>query len=194
MPMSDLAALLDAEVFPRVRKPSRYLGCELNTTHKDPATVDVRIALAFPDLYDLGLSNLGLLILYSLLNKQPGVWAERAYMPAVDLDAELMRRNLPLFSLESKSPLRVFDAIGFTLQYELSYSNILRMLKLSHIPVRAAQRDVDMPLIIAGGPGAFHPEPLANFFDAFVIGDGEDVVLELVHALRECKGLRRDAQ
>ncbi|MDH3599181.1 MAG: TIGR03960 family B12-binding radical SAM protein, partial [Candidatus Tectomicrobia bacterium] len=192
--MSHLAAILDADVFARVEKPSRYLGCELNTTHKDLAEVDVRIALAFPDLYDLGLSNLGLLILYSILNKQPGVWAERAYMPAVDLEAQLLDRKLPLFSLESKTPLRAFDAIGFTLQYELSYSNILQMLKLSHIPLRTSQRDADLPLIIAGGPGTFHPEPLAPFFDAFVVGDGEDVVLELVQALRDSRGLDRDTQ
>jgi radical SAM superfamily enzyme YgiQ (UPF0313 family) len=192
--MSHLAAILDADVFARVEKPSRYLGCELNTTHKDLADVDVRIALAFPDLYDLGLSNLGLLILYSILNKQPGVWAERAYMPAVDLEAQLLARQLPLFSLESKTPLRAFDAIGFTLQYELSYSNILQMLKLSHMPLRSSQRDADLPLILAGGPGTFHPEPLAPFFDAFVIGDGEDVVLELVQALRDSRGLDRDAQ
>jgi radical SAM family uncharacterized protein/radical SAM-linked protein len=192
--MSNLAALLEAEVLPRVQKPSRYLGCELNTVHKDLATVDVRIALAFPDLYDLGLSNLGLLILYSILNQQPGVWAERAYMPALDLEAQLRAHDLPLFSLESKAPLRDFDAIGFTLQYELSYSNILQMLALSRIPIRSAQRDADLPLILAGGPGAFHPEPLADFIDAFVIGDGEDVVLELVQALRDSQGLRRDAQ
>ena len=192
--MNHLATLLEAEVFARVEKPSRYLGCEWNTVHKDLAEVDVRMALAFPDLYDLGLSNLGLLILYSILNRQPGVWAERAYMPALDLEAQLTARNLPLFSLESKTPLRQFDAIGFTLQYELSYSNILQMLKLSGIPLRAAQRDTEMPLIIAGGPGAFHPEPLADFFDAFVIGDGEDVILELVQALREIKGMDRDAQ
>jgi radical SAM family uncharacterized protein/radical SAM-linked protein len=192
--MSDLARQLDADVFARVEKPSRYLGCELNTVHKDLTQVDVRLALAFPDLYDLGLSNLGLLILYGILNKLPGVWAERAYMPALDLEAELRARDLPLFSLESKSPLRHFDAIGFTLQYELSYSNILHMLQLSGIPLRAAQRDTDMPLILAGGPGAFHPEPLADFIDAFVIGDGEDVVLELVQALRDAKGLCRDEQ
>jgi radical SAM family uncharacterized protein/radical SAM-linked protein len=192
--MSILAARLEAEVFPRIQKPSRYLGCELNTVHKDLATVDVRIALAFPDLYDLGLSNLGLLILYSILNKQPGVWAERVYMPAVDLEAQLRAQHLPLFSLESKSTLRAFAAIGFTLQYELSYSNILHMLALSDIPVRAAQRDADLPLILAGGPGAFHPEPLADFIDAFVIGDGEDVVLELVQALRDCRGEARQAQ
>jgi radical SAM family uncharacterized protein/radical SAM-linked protein len=192
--MSHLAAILDADVFARIEKPSRYLGCELNTTHKDLADVDIRIALAFPDLYDLGLSNLGLLILYSILNQQPGVWAERAYMPAVDLEAQLLDRKLSLFSLESKTPLRAFDTIGFTLQYELSYSNILQMLKLSNIPLRTSQRDADLPLIIAGGPGAFHPEPLAPFFDAFVIGDGEDVVLELVQALRDSKGLDRDAQ
>jgi radical SAM family uncharacterized protein/radical SAM-linked protein len=192
--MSNLAVLLEAEVLPRVQKPSRYLGCELNTVHKDLAAVDVRIALAFPDLYDLGLSNLGLLILYSILNKQPGVWAERVYMPALDLEAQLRVRGLPLFSLESKSPLRDFDAIGFTLQYELSYSNILQMLALSDIPLRSAQRDADLPLILAGGPGAFHPEPLADFIDAFVIGDGEEVVLELVQALRRGKGLSRDEQ
>jgi radical SAM family uncharacterized protein/radical SAM-linked protein len=192
--MGNLAALLEADVLPRVQKPSRYLGCELNTVHKDLTTVDVRLALAFPDLYDLGLSNLGLLILYSILNKQPGVWAERAYMPAVDLEAQLRAHHLPLFSLESKSSLRDFDAIGFTLQYELSYSNILQMLALSDIPLRSAQRDADLPLILAGGPGAFHPEPLADFIDAFVIGDGEDVVLELVQALRDSKGLSRDAQ
>ncbi len=192
--MSHLAALLESEVLARVEKPSRYLGCEWNTVHKDLAEVDVRMALAFPDLYDLGLSNLGLLILYSILNRQPGVWAERAYMPALDLEAQLVARGLPLFSLESKTPLSRFDAIGFTLQYELSYSNILQMLKLSGIPLRAAQRDTDMPLLIAGGPGAFHPEPLADFFDAFVIGDGEDVILELVQALRETKRLDRDAQ
>ncbi len=126
--MSHLAALLEAEVLGRVEKPSRYLGCEWNTVHKDLAEVDVRMALAFPDLYDLGLSNLGLLILYSILNRQSGVWAERAYMPAPDLEAQLTARHLPLFSLESKTPLRQFDAIGFTLQYELSYSNILQML------------------------------------------------------------------
>jgi radical SAM family uncharacterized protein/radical SAM-linked protein len=192
--MSTLAALLETQVLPRVQKPSRYLGCELNTVHKDLATVDVRIALAFPDLYDLGLSNLGLLILYGILNRQPGVWAERAYMPALDLEAQLQARNLPLFSLESKSPLRDFDAIGFTLQYELSYSNILHMLAGSGMPIRSAQRDADLPLILAGGPGAFHPEPLADFIDAFVIGDGEDVVLDLVQALRETRGASRDAQ
>jgi radical SAM family uncharacterized protein/radical SAM-linked protein len=115
-------------------------------------------------------------------------------MPAPDLEAQLTTRHLPLFSLESKTPLRQFDVIGFTLQYELSYSNILQMLKLSGIPLRTAQRDADMPLILAGGPGAFHPEPLADFIDAFVIGDGEDAILELVHALRETKGLDRDAQ
>ncbi len=192
--MSSLATMLDAEVFARVEKPSRYLGCELNTAHKDLSEVDVRIALAFPDLYDIGLPNLGILILYSILNKQPGVWAERVYAPAIDLEAQLLARKLPLFSLESKTPLRAFDAIGFTLQYELSYTNILNMLQLSGIPLRTAQRDTDMPLIVAGGPGAFHPEPLADFIDAFVIGDGEDVVLDLVQALRDSKGLSRDAQ
>lgn len=183
--MSGMASIIEAEILPQVEKPSRYLGTEWNTTHKNPADVQIRVVLAFPDLYDLGLGNLGLQILYSLLNRQTDVWAERVYAPALDLEEHLRRRRQPLFSLESKTPLGYFDAIGFTLQSELTYTNLLNMLDLSGIPLHSADRDVGDPLILAGGPGAFNPEPLADFIDAFVIGDGEEVILELVEALRE---------
>ncbi|MBI3920436.1 MAG: TIGR03960 family B12-binding radical SAM protein [Armatimonadetes bacterium] len=177
-----------------VQKPSRYLGCEVNSVHKDPSEVDVRIALAFPDMYDLGLGNLGILILYSILNRQPGVWAERVYAPAPDLEERLRARALPLFAVESKTPLNQFDCVGFTLQYELTYTNILNMLDLGGIPLRADNREDGHPIVIAGGPCVFNPEPLADFIDGFVIGDGEDIVLDLVAALRESRGLPRDQQ
>ena len=180
--------IIDREVLPKVSKPSRYLGTEHNSTHKDPESVDVRIALAFPDLYDLGLSNLGLLILYSILNHQDWIWAERVYAPDIDMEEELRKRHLPLFSLESRTPLKEFDAVGFTLQYELSYTNILNMLSMSDIPLRTENRRGDDPVIIAGGPCGFNPEPLAYFIDAFVLGDGEDVILEVARALKETKG------
>ncbi len=149
-----MTALPDSEltdILPRVQKPSRYLGREVNAVRKDPGEVDVRIAFAFPDLYDLGLPNLGLMILYNILNRQPGVWAERVYHPAIDMENELRRRGLPLFALESRSPLGEFDAIGFTLQHELSYTNILNMLDLSGIPLLSADRGDAHPLILAGG-------------------------------------------
>jgi radical SAM family uncharacterized protein/radical SAM-linked protein len=180
------------DILPRVQQPSRYLGGELNAVHKDLAEVQVRIALAFPDLYDLGLPNLGLMILYDILNRIPGVWAERAYHPAPDMEQQLRARELPLFALESRSPLREFDAVGFTLQHELTYTNLLNMLDLADIPLLSSEREDAHPLIIAGGPGAFNPEPLADFVDAFVPGDGEEVVVEIAEALREAKGLPRE--
>lgn len=190
--MRALPASEFADILPRVQKPSRYLGRELNTVHKDLDEVDVRIALAFPDLYDLGLPNLGLMILYDILNRQPGIWAERVYHPGLDMENELRRRGLPLFALESRSPLGEFDAIGFTLQHELSYTNILNMLDLSGIPLLSAERGDAHPLILAGGPGAFNPEPLADFMDVFVPGDGEEAILELAQGIRETKGLPRE--
>jgi len=172
------------EILPQVERPSRYLGTELNSVRKDPATVRVRVALIFPDLYDLGLGNLGLHILYAILNQQPDVWAERVYAPGLDLEEQLRRRGLPLFSLESRTPLNEFDCLGFTLQSELTYTNVLNLLDLSGLPLLAAGRDARHPLVIAGGPGAFNPEPLADFIDAFVIGEGEEAVLEVVEVLR----------
>ncbi|HQE84347.1 MAG TPA: TIGR03960 family B12-binding radical SAM protein [Candidatus Hydrogenedentes bacterium] len=188
-----LRSRLIDEILPQVERPSRYLGTELNAIHKDPGAVDVRIALAFPDLYDIGLGNLGLLILYAILNELPWCWAERAYAPAPDMEAALRDRQIPLLSHESKTPLRQLDGIGFTLQSELTYTNILNMLDLARVPLRASQRSDDDPLVFAGGPCAFNPEPLAPFMDFFVVGDGEEAVVEAAQALRETTGKPRTA-
>ncbi|HEO71342.1 MAG TPA: B12-binding domain-containing radical SAM protein, partial [Candidatus Hydrogenedentes bacterium] len=154
----------------------------------------MHLALAFPDLYDLGLGNLGLLILYAILNELPWCWAERAYAPARDMEAALRERKLPLFSHESKTPLAELDAIGFTLQSELTYTNILNMLDLAQVPLRAEQRGDAAPLVFAGGPCVFNPEPLAPFMDFFVIGDGEEAVVEVAQALRETADKPRAAK
>jgi len=188
---TELSRILEDEILPRVEKPSRYLGCEVNATRKEAAPGDVRIALAFPDLYDLGLPNLGLLILYDILNRREGVHAERVYAPGLDLEAILRERRLPLFSLESRTPLAQFDCIGFTLQYELCYTNLLNMLDLAGIPLQSSQREDRHPIILAGGPCALNPEPLADFIDAFAIGDGEEVIVEIAEALRATKGVPR---
>jgi radical SAM family uncharacterized protein/radical SAM-linked protein len=190
----NLDRILRDEILPRVQKPSRYLGNELNAARAAPEPGDVRIALAFPDLYDVGLSNLGLLILYGILNRLPGVSAERTYAPAADLEEKMRARGLPLFSWESRTPLSDFDAIGFTIQYELSATNILNMLDLAGLPLRAADRTDSHPLVLAGGPCVCNPEPYAYFMDAFVIGDGEDAVVELAGFLRETRGMKRVAR
>jgi len=170
-------------LLPRVQKPSRYLGTELNSAHKDPGRVRLRACLAFPDSYDLGLGNLGLQILYGILNRREDIWAERVCAPHPDLELELRRAGLPLFALESRAPLHQFDLLGFTLQWELNYTNILNMLDLGGIPPLATERTDAHPIVIAGGPCVFNPEPLALFIDVFVIGDGEEVVLELAEAV-----------
>jgi radical SAM family uncharacterized protein/radical SAM-linked protein len=159
----------------------------MNAVCKDFDQAAVRFALVFPDLYELGMSHLGLQILYGILNAQPDVLCERAFSPWFDMEGLLRSRKLPLGSLESKRPLYDFDIVGFSLQYELSYTNVLNIMALAGIPVVAADRDADMPIIIGGGPCAFNPEPLADFFDAFVLGDGEDVVLEIVDTVRRWK-------
>lgn len=179
-------------LLPRVQKPSRYLGTELNSVHKDPAAVRLRACLAFPDSYDLGLGNLGLQILYGILNRRGDIWAERVCAPHPDLEDELRRAPLPLFALESRTPLHRFDLLGFTLQWELNYTNILNMLDLGGVPVLASERTDAHPIVVAGGPCVFNPEPLALFIDAFVIGDGEEVILELAEAIMAGGG--RDVQ
>ena len=186
--MPSLDHILRTEVFPRVQKPSRYLGSELNAVHKDVDGVEVRLALAFPDLYDLGLGNLGLHILYAVLNQVEGVWCERVYSPAPDMEQELRARGLPMFANESHEPLSVFDGIGFTLQSELTYTNILNLIDLAGLPLRSQDRDEDAPLLFAGGPAVFNPEPIAPFMDFFVIGDGEDIVLEIAEIFRNLNG------
>jgi len=187
MHAATLATRLEREILPLVEKPSRYLGTEVNAIHKDPDRVDVRLALIFPDLYDLGLGNLGLHILYAVLNQLPWCWAERGYAPAPDMERALRALELPLFALESKTPLGQLDGLGFTLQSELTYTNILNCLDLAGIPLRTVDRTDAHPLTFAGGPAVFNPEPLAPFMDFFVIGDGEDVVVELAQTLRALK-------
>jgi radical SAM family uncharacterized protein/radical SAM-linked protein len=157
-----------------VQKPTRYLGGEYQEVRKDPATVRARVCLAFPDTYEIGMSHLGTKILYSGLNKTPGIACERAFAPWMDMEAELRKRGLPVLTLETASPLSDFDVVGFSLQYELTYTNVLTLLDLGGIPMRAADRDDGSPLVLAGGPTATHPEPLAPFIDAFFIGEGEE--------------------
>lgn len=185
-------SVLFNEILPGVTKPSRYLGTEYNTVHKDAATVDLRVALVLPDLYDLGLGNLGIHILYSILNELPWCWAERSYAPAPDMEAALRERGLKLFALESKDALDQMDMIGFSLQSELTYTNVLNILDLSGLPLRSRYRDESHPLIFAGGPTAVNPEPLAPFIDFFVIGDGEDIIIEITELVREMKDRSRE--
>lgn len=167
-----------------MQKPSRYTGGELNQIRKDPREVKVKVALAFPDLYEVGMSHIGLKILYHILNRRDDALAERVYAPWSDMEEKLRERGIPLFSLESHTPLKKFDIIGFSLQYELNYTNILNMLDLAGIPLFSAQRGEDDPLILAGGPCGFNPEPLTDFIDAFVIGDGEEVMGEIVETTK----------
>lgn len=184
----NLARILDDHLLPRVEKPSRYLGTEHNAVHKPLDGVDVRIALAFPDLYDLGLGNLGLHILYAILNDLPWCRAERAYAPGLDMEALLREAGLPLFAIESKDSLDQFDGIGITLQSELTFTNILNIIELAGLSLRTAHRRETDPIVFAGGPAVFNPEPLAPFIDAFVIGDGEDAIVEIAQVLRAHRG------
>jgi radical SAM family uncharacterized protein/radical SAM-linked protein len=180
-------------ILPTVSKPTRYQGNELNAIRKnidDPEII--RFALAFPDIYDVGMSHLGLKILYQILNSRNDVYAERVYTPWIDMEEKMRKKGIPLSSLESDLPLREFDIIGFSLQYEMSYTNLLNMLDLAGIPLLAAERDSRYPLIIAGGPCAFNPEPLAEFIDIFVIGDGEEIITEIVDCYKIHKEKKRD--
>ncbi|MCH7922475.1 MAG: TIGR03960 family B12-binding radical SAM protein [Nitrospinae bacterium] len=182
-------------LLPFVRRPSRYLGCELNVVRKDLRDVDTTVALVFPDKYEVGMSHLGLRILYEILNREPRVACERVFCPDTDYEALLRSRKLPLASLESKQPLGSFDIVGFSLQYELSYTNVLNALELGGIPLLSVERRSQDPLIIAGGPCATNPEPIADFIDAIVVGDGEDIVLEILSVYQRWKasGSDRDA-
>ena len=171
----------------RVQKPARYMGGEMNAVLKDPDSVAVRYAFAFPDVYEVGMSHLGSRILYDIINKREDALCERVFMPWVDM-ADLMREEkVPLFSLETRSPVRSFDMLGVTLQYEMSYTNILEILDLSGIPLHSEDRTWDDPIVIAGGPCAFNPEPLHKFIDAFSIGDGEISTLETIDVVKACK-------
>ena len=170
------------DILPFVEKPSRYLGSEINTTQKDLRQAKLRFALAFPDLYEIGTSHFGMQILYHILNAHADIAAERVFAPAVDMEARLRKTGRPLFSLESHEPVNHFDIVGFSLLYELNYTNVLTILDLAGIPFLASERDTAHPLIIAGGPCTCNPEPVAEFFDAIVVGDGENTILKMAEA------------
>ena len=172
--------LNSSSVLKSVQKPGRYSGGEFGQIVKDKADIKARFAFCFPDSYEIGMSNLGIRILYGVLNKESDVWCERAYTPWVDMQEQMLKHNLPLCAHESGDPLREFDFVGFTLQYEMCYTNVLNMLTLAHIPLRAADRGEEDPLIIGGGPCAYNPEPIAPFFDLFSIGEGEEMLPELM--------------
>jgi len=171
----------------RVTKPARYTGGEVNAVHKDLSSIDVRVALAFPDTYEVGMSHLGLKILYKVINDLPYAWAERVFAPWPDMGELMQAEGVPLYALETFTPLREFSMVGFTLQYELSYTNILYMLDLAGIPLKAADRGDEDPLVVAGGPCAFNVEPLADVIDAVALGEGEEVTQEIVSVLRSRK-------
>jgi radical SAM family uncharacterized protein len=177
-----------------VTRPARYTGREWNSIVKDWDEIPIRFALSYPDVYEIGMSNMALPILYELLNNQPDVLAERVFAPWVDMAAEMRSAGIPLFSLESRRPLTDFDIIGFSLGYELTYTNVLEILNLAGIPLQATERDDSHPLIIAGGSCALNPEPTADFIDLFVIGDGEEVLLELLDVFREWKQAGKDRE
>ena len=170
----------------QVRKPGRYLGNEWNVIKKDFAQAELTFAICFPDLYEIGMSNLGLRIIYGLLNEQEGICCERVFLPDIDMQGFLRNKNIPLFSLESKTPLAEFDFLGFCLNYELSYTNVLAVLDLAGIPLLAKERSLDFPLVIAGGSCVSNPEPLADFVDIFFIGEAEEGILEIVKTYRDC--------
>lgn len=171
----------------KVQKPSRYIGGELNSVEKDPSKVTMRFAFCFPDTYDIGMSHLGMKILYSLINSVPEYWCERVYMPLPDMEEQMRKHDILLYGLESLEPIKNADFIGFTLQYELSFSNILAMLDLAGLPVYAKDRPDLTPIVCAGGPCVCNAEPIADFLDICILGEGEEVNLELMHLLEQCK-------
>ena len=174
-------------ILPNVQKPGRYIGGELNSIVKKAEEISVRFAFCFPDTYEVGMSHLGMKILYSLLNSIEDVWCERVFAPWMDMEEAMRREGIPLYALESFDPVQDFDIIGFTLQYELSFTNILNMLDLAGIPVLCEERTELKNLVVAGGPCACNPEPLADFVDLFMLGEGEDVIVELVTLYRKAR-------
>lgn len=154
---------LSDEILLKIEKPARYIGNEVNSTYKDKTKVDVRFAMCFPDVYEIGMSHLGIQILYDMFNRRDDVWCERVYSPWTDLDAIMREQKIPLFALESQDPIKDFDFLGITIQYEMCYTNILQILDLSQIPWKASDRDESDPIVIGGGPCTYNPEPLAEF-------------------------------
>lgn len=190
------------KILPYVRKPARYTGGELNSIVKDKSKVDVRYAFCFPDLYEIGMSHLGMKILYGCLNEQKGVWCERCFAPDVDMEEQMRRQNIPLFALESGDKISEFDFIGFTLQYEMCYTNMLNMLLLANLSLHSKDRNELKNIVVAGGPCTCNPEPIADFVDMVILGEGEEVTPEYIELFRLCRAegcdksefLRRAAQ
>jgi len=178
---------LSDEILLSISQPARYIGGEVNMIKKDPSKVDIRFAMCFPDVYDIGMSHLGIQILYDMFNKREDVYCERVYSPWTDLDKIMREKNIPLFALESQEPVKNFDFLGITLQYEMCYTNILQILDLSHIPLHAEERTWEDPIVIGGGPCSYNPEPIAPFFDMFYIGEGEVIYDELLDTYKESR-------
>ena len=186
---------LPDDVLLGVQKPARYLGNEANAVYKDPGKVDIRFAMCFPEVYEVGMSHLGIQILYDMFNRREDTWCERVYSPWLDLDKIMRERKIPLFALESQDPIRDFDFLGITLQFELCYTNVLQILDLSGIPLKACDRDESVPIVIGGGPCSYNPEPMAEFFDMFYIGEGEvvyDQLLDLYKSMKAAGKSRRE--
>ena len=184
---------LSDEILLKIEKPARYIGNEVNSVMKNKNEVDIRFAMCFPDVYEIGMSHLGIQILYDMFNRREDVWCERVYSPWTDLDKIMREEQIPLFALESQDPVKEFDFLGITIQYEMCYTNILQILDLSRIPLFSKDRDEDDPIVIGGGPCTYHPEPIADFFDIFYIGEGETVYDELLEAYKRnkaCGGTR----
>ncbi len=172
----------------KVEKPARYIGGELNSYNKDKNEVDIRFAFCFPDVYEVGMSHLGMRILYYILNEREDTFCERVFAPWTDMEKLMRENDIPLYALETKDPVKEFDFIGFTLQYEMSYTNILNMIDLAGIPIRASERGEEDPIIMCGGPCAYNPEPLYAIADFFAMGEGEEQMNEIMDLYKEHKG------
>lgn len=178
---------LGDEILMQVEKPARYIGNEVNAVMKEKEQVDIRFAMCFPDVYEIGMSHLGIQIIYDMFNQFEDVWCERVYSPWVDLDQIMRRGQIPLFALESQEPVKIFDFLGITIQYEMCYTNILQILDLSQIPLLSKDREWGDPIVIGGGPCSYNPEPICDFFDLFYIGEAETRYRELFDLYKNCR-------
>ena len=178
---------LSDEILLKISQPARYIGGEVNMVKKDPSKVAVRFAMCFPDVYEIGMSHLGIQILYDMFNRRDDVYCERVYSPWMDLDPIMREQKIPLFAVESQDPIKKFDFLGITIQYEMCYTNILQVLELSQIPLHAEDRTEEDPIVIGGGPCTYNPEPIAPFFDLFYMGEGEVVYFDLIDRYKEIK-------
>ena len=178
---------LDDDILLNIEKPARYIGHEVNSVMKDKKAVDIRFAMCFPEVYEVGMSHLGIQILYDMFNRREDTWCERVYSPWIDLDKIMREKHIPLFALESQDPVKNFDFLGIRLQFEMCYTNVLQVLDLSGIPLHSEDRTLEDPFVIGGGPCVYNTEPLAEFFDMFYIGEGEVVYDELLEAYKKWK-------